>query len=144
MYILLIFIKFVQVNLNQFNYVFSNKIISPFNYFEWELNKLYKTKLVTNTHNRGEYIPRNPFADTISQKYYGGWNDSHMLDFEVTVINQGFHGATNINRVKKLNCYNSNYFSIAKCIIPKGAEYFLDETGLIVSNEIKMIEILTK
>jgi hypothetical protein len=32
--------------------------------------------------------------------------------------------------------------SIAKCIIPKGSLIYKDKTGLVVSNQIKMIEII--
>jgi hypothetical protein len=55
-----------------------------------------------------------------------------------THVHEGFHSAATLNRVKML----INVGCTAKCIIPKGSLIFKDKTGLIVSNQIKMIEII--
>jgi hypothetical protein len=51
-------------------------------------------------------------------------------------IGAGYHS------MSKDNLYNQNplYHFIVKCIIPKGAEYYKDMTGLYVSNKLILIE----
>ena len=49
-------------------------------------------------------------------------------------VNQGFHACLFRNRISV--CMFRTDDDIARFIIPKGAEYYTDESGLIVSNKI--------
>lgn len=86
----------------------------------YELGKLYETTIKKEYDGqpfdqRAKINARNiPYQDRIS---YG----------------QGFHSAIKENR---LDAEQSPYYKKFECTIPKGAEYFLDETDLCVSNKI--------
>lgn len=52
---------------------------------------------------------------------------------KILIIAGGFHAAKNAERLQQNLGYSN---AITEFIIPKGAKYFEDKTGLIVSNKI--------
>jgi len=64
------------------------------------------------------------------------------------IINEGFHSYRTVERLLKNGKYfkdHPNYRSLAiyKAAIPTGAEYYVNEKGEVVSNQLKIIESLT-
>jgi len=119
------------------------KCMSPIHGFEYKFNKLY-----TSATLRPKSIIGLRFADDFSIHdirtgvYYFSDKKVNIAGGEVVidnkccdyvVISKGFHAYTNFERDKDIN---------VKCIIPKGSEYFEDATGLIVSNQIIIKEII--
>lgn len=118
------------------------KCMSPIHGFKYKFNKLY-----TSATLRPKSIIGLKFADDFSI-YDLRVGSYYFLDKKVNVargeiiidnkccnyvvISKGFHSF----KTK----YRSHYNVI--CIIPKGSEYFEDETGLIVSNKIIIKEII--
>jgi len=102
---------------------------TPFQFFTYEINKLYETeiKLVKKT----EFIGIEAFDnDSI---------DKSKLDFDVhkyiNVISNGFHSLKEPDRIDDDSIYELD-LKIVECIIPKGSIYYTDNSGLIVSNKI--------
>lgn len=104
-----------------------NYIISPIRGFIWELNKTYKTELD---------------------------NPNYYIDERRNVINCGFHSlldspklhrtmffASRIWYIKSsdIMLYSPNEY-VFEAIIPKGSEYYENENGEIVSNQLKIIK----
>lgn len=62
-------------------------------------------------------------------------------------INEGFHSYRTFERILKVKSFKSHplYKALAvyMAIIPKGAEYYVNEKGEVVSNQLKIIELLT-
>ena len=52
---------------------------------------------------------------------------------QTNIISQGFHAALSVKRLK------GKGWSIYEFLIPAGSEYFIDKTGLIVSNQIILV-----
>ena len=77
--------------------------------------------------------------------WVGGWRDIDGIKDHLLCIEEGFHSFHIRDRVPKY-IYDKYYISRSKdkadiaveFIIPKGSEYYLDESGLVVSNQIKM------
>lgn len=111
--------------------IIKDSITSIFYNFKWSYNKVFKTKLVVKTIrvnlNRSDL--KSFFYDTVSQDYYTNLFPSELLQ----CISEGFHSFLNIRGVGK---YEPLGTTIIQAIIPKGSEYFIDKTGLIVSNQL--------
>lgn len=95
-------------------------IISLFQFFEYELDKLYETEM-TEDPKGGPY----DYEDSEKLEEYVREGIPHKI------ISEGFHAALTIQR---LGWIGFNY--IYKCIIPKNSLYYRDATGLIVANQI--------
>lgn len=102
---------------------------TPFQFFTYEINKLYETeiKLVKKT----EFIGIEAFDnDSI---------DKSKLDFDVhkyiNVISNGFHSLKYPDRIDT-DSIGLFGLKIVECIVPKGSFYYTDNSGLIVSNKI--------
>lgn len=97
--------------------------------FEYIKGKLYKTEIRAGNNYRA--------ADEISVSKLNNlcddwnWNTDRWISYE-----RGFHSYISFKRAKKANWYKAE---IIKFIIPKGATYYRDITGCIVSNKIKML-----
>jgi len=104
--------------------------------FEYELSKLYKTKLKESTdcfYYDSEAIEQyglNPF-------HFRPGKLMEELKKRYNIIGSGFHSAESLDRLKR-----EGRSEKAKCIIPKGSLYYKDKTGLLVSNQIIVEEII--
>lgn len=102
--------------------LFRKDLSSPHQGFQYERGKLYKTEFTFEVPGRwnGEFH----YYDHEAINYY------EMIDPQLS-IEKGFHGAINISRLGL-----KPHQIIIKYIIPKGSKYYLDGTGLIVSDQI--------
>ena len=105
--------------------MYDDEIHSTYYDFTWEKGKLYTEKLL---------IEKFPFK---SVEHY----DSIVFDhynttskYKLTCISDGFHAALNEQRLK-----NSPY-DIMEFLIPKGSEVYYDATGLVVSNQMMLLD----
>jgi predicted transcriptional regulator with HTH domain len=108
-----------------------NDCHSVFYSFIYQFNKLYKQPLAFDNSGKGS------FFDEIARRKNSPANLDSILK-HLTVVTEGFHSFTNLNRVKKLKLHSG--INIFLCIIPKGSEYFEDKSNLCVSNKIKVIK----
>ena len=102
---------------------FNNKELSSIYYgrFIYKFNTLYKTKI--------EETFDIQFFDDISVDYYSKFDVNTLRSY-----GSGFHSAISLERLR--NTFYSKY----KCIIPKGSKYIVDRTGLVISDQIIIIE----
>jgi len=99
-------------------------IKSPYNNFYWELEKEYFTDII-KTEDITAY-------DVESQEKLWELKTEKGCDSFIS-IGPGFHSALNKNRLS-INKHNEE--CLFKCIIPKGSEYYIGLTDLVVSNRI--------
>lgn len=117
------------------------KVLSPeldtlyYGKFKYELGKLYETDILRSW----DYT----WADIISYDYFQNLDRACDNPFSEGFISygQGFHSIRTIERVEQHINGISDEFRVFKCIIPKGAEYIIDETGLVISNKIIVVEV---
>lgn len=107
---------------------FSSNLWALYQYFQYEINKLYKTEL---TFNDGKY---NPCFDSMTARhleimYHSQWYSISLFNLGLIAVVEGFHSAATEDRL-------GGEYNIRRCLIPAGSEVFYDETGLIVSNQI--------
>ena len=116
-------------------YEASGDIVSPsrMNY-QWELGVVQTEKLVVDNY------PETYMGYIVLKKY------PRCMRFdnnEYTHVHDGLHSMTK----KRCDIYEREVDSrgygnaTMKCIIPKGAEYYNDVTGLYVSNQLKPLSI---
>lgn len=72
--------------------------------------------------------------ELILEKEFPNWKTATPQ--ELICIGQGFHSALKPERIQ------DGYYSIFKCIIPKGSEIYKEPSGLVVSNQIIIKEKL--
>lgn len=109
------------------------------NGFQYKLQELYKTEIKEDT------------AYSSYDERAGNWRRELMQKKKsYKNIGQGFHSANTVKRVieeKISDELQYGYsieeiikdllpFGVYECTIPKGAEYYKDETGLLVSSQI--------
>ena len=90
-----------------------------------------------------EPIPLNSkysYADSIVGDFYN-ITDPDAINYRkcgLFSVSKGFHSYATIERVEHLFRINNifNHLIIVECIIPKGGKYVVDETDLMVSDEI--------
>lgn len=97
---------------------------SPYQCFPYELGKLYSVGMKESD----DEITYDKIATEALEQYREGGK-------KIRYIGQGFHSILAKKRVKRCD-ESGNQLYI--CTIPKGAEYYTDNTGLIVSNKIKI------
>lgn len=108
----------------------NRKIKSIFNYFEWELGTEYHTKMKVSKIVKAD---SGSFYDNVAAvKYLDGVN--------LISVSKGFHSTLETKRLVD-GLFNDNQY-IVKCVIPRFSFYFEDETGLLVSNRIKLIDFI--
>ena len=99
----------------------NEKIVqSPYNYFNYTINKLYKTK-IEETDDTSSF-------DEVAQMYL-----KNISRNGVKSIGRGFHSIKSKKRV--IDSGETEYICL-KCIIPKGSLYYRGFTDLLVSNQI--------
>lgn len=107
-------------------YKILNEDLSPF-YWEGEAYEIGKL-------NEIEIQETSDFTDfdEISIRYNKGYKRDELVSF-----GQGFHSAKSIDRIRDIRkAYSIPVPVLFTCIIPKGSEYYEDNSGLLVSNKI--------
>lgn len=105
--------------------------------FQYEIGEKYKTDFSINTKGcPADHIAADKYPDYVVNDY--------------VYIQKGFHSYRNIRRMFDtgywprlvVNMKRSTFTKliVVRCIIPKGALYYEDETGLLCSNEIRVIK----
>lgn len=101
---------------------------------KYTLGKLYQTQIEETNYWC--------CADNVDSKWldnnYPEWHRGKRTE-ELICIGPGYHACTTIERTEKLASD-----PIYECTIPKGSEYYLDATGLIVSNQIIINKKITE
>jgi hypothetical protein len=100
----------------------NDRITSPYRYFTWNLDTVYETEIKETT----DYTC---FDDKAKTEY-------NICSEEVKSIGRGFHSALNKKRLSEDREEWTNEEVIFKCIIPKGSEYYIGLSDLVVSNRI--------
>lgn len=110
----------------------NNRFNSIYFQFKWIVDKLNKTKLTKQKQNFANCC----FLDNESHDcYIELYSKSDLLNS----INEGFHAILKLGRFGNMQYYPLGSV-ICKMSIPKGSEYFLDRSGLIVANQMIFIE----
>jgi len=109
-------------------------IKSPYNDFTWEMNTLYETELVILPFIDTDSDNNILYGDKIAADYYEAFMNREPNN-KLIVVTEGFHSYFTLERAKSKSC-------IFEAVIPAGSEYLLDETGLVVSNKVKIIKEL--
>lgn len=109
-------------------------LISPFQGFKYRYDKLYSTKI--QKEDRFYWSCMDDVDETYLDNNHPGWKDGKLP--ELICIGSGIHSALTKKRLQLTvdSMYHSKMMVIIKCTIPKGSEYYLDATGLVVSNQI--------
>ena len=111
--------------------------LSSFQRFEYELGKLYNTKI-----ERSEDI--FAYDDIANKKYYNGTRslDTRNIFYRDSLnsYGAGFHFIKTLKRCNRKELYEDE--CIYKCIIPKGSEVYFDETDLGVADQIIILKRL--
>lgn len=114
----------------------SNIINSKVQGFQYIIGKKYSTELAPKSISGLRIGIDFKVQDEIVSRIYSqicyAYGHIIITNDNIKVISKGFHSFKTKNR--------SHYNAI--CIIPKGSEYFEDETGLIVSNQIIIKRII--
>ena len=119
----------------KFKFLQKQKILSIYYKNIWKLHCLYKTN-ITETYSSDElrfydicaydtYINNICTINQLPQLIYNGTLHSYST---------GFHTADTAERAKEIG------YSVFKCIIPAGSEIYKDDSGLIVSNQLILVE----
>jgi len=109
--------------------------MSPYNHFYWKKGVTYKQKMMFTNKNKlvKRYII-HVYDFTCREYYFVGFTTLECLRYpESRIIQNGFHAAISPKRFAKFQ-----YLKTYPFVIPKGAKYYLDDTGLIVSNIMKI------
>jgi len=106
----------------------NNIVISFSEYFKYSWNKLYIAILTPKIKELGSFVY---WDNTVEQ-----WIRNSKLTIFLTV-DEGFHSMKTLDRMP----YTRGHL-VVKCTIPKGSEYYKDQTGLIVSNQIVINEVI--
>ena len=106
--------------------------------FEWIIGKTYKTKMTVFSYKKS---PDKQYFDSLVQDAYlkdrYHPNYKHLVRVPISrtrCVVEGFHAFTTPDRIGR----NKNNLYIA--IIPKGSKYYTDKTGLIVSDQMKILK----
>ncbi len=102
---------------------------SVFFEFQWEFNVLYHTEIKIKDSLHGL-----EFYNNAAYVYY-----NCMDKVDLVQIAEGFHAITSEDVADESMCDLTRRIKV-KCLIPAGAEVFEDATGLIVSNQMMLIE----
>lgn len=111
--------------------VFMDYISSVYHEFRWTLGKIESTEFEIKAGGFGGY------ADSVSMDAYEEIYDDYLIS-----ISRGLHTASSKQRAVEVVPFESENCSLAECTIPKGAEYYEDLTGLLVSNQLRLDRII--
>ncbi len=103
---------------------------SPYQYHSYILGELYTTKIEQGK----DWTCYGPRDERWLDNNYPMWNLGKQAD-KLICIERGYHACMTQDRVPE-----GSRECIYKCTIPKGSEYYTDKTGLIVSNQIIIVE----
>lgn len=111
---------------------------SPYNSMQWVLNQLYTTKIeAVDDPTRADSFASEALHDK------GMPANDNLVDDRIWLTNNGytsygpgFHAGLTASRVRRLGAFT------VRAIIPAGSEYILDDSGLIVANAMKIVEII--
>jgi hypothetical protein len=104
-------------------------LISQYADFEYILGKLYKTEIVFTNSDR--------IYDDEQEIY---WVVPGVRKPGVVSISEGFHSFYSEKYIDIILDRSYLQYYKYKCTIPAGSEYYEDETGLCVSNQIIIVE----
>ena len=105
------------------------EVSSLFYYFKWVIGRLYKCNI-----SIGDDV--TSYDDKQGMLYR---DKSYNLKPGVISIDKGFHSFNNLEYAQEIVDYGEYIY---ECIIPAGSEYYEDETGLCVSNQIIIVKQL--
>ena len=116
--------------------IYSNIISSMVQGFQYIIGKKYSTELtpkpVSGLRIGIDFKVQDEIVAMAYPQVFCAYGYRITTNDNIKVISEGFHSF----KTKARSYYN------AICIIPKGSEYFEDKTGLIVSNQIIIKEII--
>jgi hypothetical protein len=101
--------------------------------FVYKLGKLYRQELLVDNE------PNTFFGCIVSDVYNFGFDSFEEVCSKLTNVHDGLHALL----PNHLHSYLNRKINI-KGIIPKGSLYYIDETGLIVANQMILEEIIKK
>lgn len=104
----------------------SYDLLSPYTYYQYIPHILYETE-IKNSSEWSCYD--NVDMDYLNEKYGKAWSAGQVK--KLKCIGAGFHSALTKERLR-----GEVGEHLYECVIPSGSSYFLDETGLCVSNRI--------
>lgn len=107
--------------------------------FEYILGRLYNT-IITNSTT--EYACLDSEDSIAIEKAYdippspnAMYRKAKVNAGELMSYTNGFHSALDKDRLRD-ELYNHSSVHIFECIIPKGSEYYINASGLVISNAI--------
>ena len=111
-------------------------LISQIKYFQYKLGVLYETKIKKEDKYEEMYwIPYCKLTTDYLHEHYGN-RANWILNPNLICLSEGFHSAKNIEILKTIQKESIGELYKYKCIIPKGAEFYTDAVGFLVSNKI--------
>lgn len=118
---------------------------SPFQYTGYRLNELYKTTIEdTDDDAAFDEIDRNKlnevFRDSHDRPNWHPYWYTGSEPADVKRIGQGFHAMITLERAIPVLKEWDHSRKIVECTIPAGSEYYLNPSGLIVSNQIIVLK----
>lgn len=114
------------------------KLLTEGNYsehqkFHYDEGVLYETEIKNS--NRHLFYDWNDEKEFKREKNIPIDTPIHKLNtYDVLWLGQGFHSSTSAKR------FNNIIGTVHRCIIPKGSEYYLGWTELVISNKIVVYE----
>ena len=118
--------------------LFKKNLYSFFMLFKYEIDVLYGTE-IKKIHTNGFWSTCCDLdSNYLRDKYGYEWDKNPKL----ICLSEGFHSGLNADVVKHIYLHSNNNkviplsCEIYSCIIPKGAEYYTDAVGFVISNKI--------
>ena len=121
------------------------KLVSLFkSHFEWIIGKTYKTRMTVYPHKKSpdkqyfDILVQDAYLNVVEQKDRYHPNCKHLVKVpkcsRTRCVVEGFHAFTTLDRGGR---YKDDLYI---AIIPKGSKYYTDKTGLIVSDQMKILK----
>lgn len=101
--------------------------------------KYIKGQIATTTIKTCEYSYEVPTFDTQERNDYEESRSINDFD-KLIVYTEGFHSASNKKRL--CSCKGDDTIQLVKCTIPKGSEYIRNKSKLMISNQLRIEEII--
>jgi len=111
-------------------------LISQIKYFQYKLGVLYETKIKEEDKSEEIYWMACCKLDNDYLRQHYGNRADWILNPNLICLSEGFHSAKNIEILKTIQKESIGELYKYKCIIPKGAEFYTDAVGFLVSNKI--------
>jgi hypothetical protein len=118
--------------------------------FKYKIGKLYETKMTKLPKHSKKWKTFSSRDSNWCDNHFLGWRgrlstskrvdeDAILVRKGMMCIAKGFHSVINHEKM-----FVSRYDMLVECLVPKGAKYHTDETGMVVSNKIMVTKILSK